>query len=163
MCDERTASKMTAWSTAKRNGLSADNIINMRILEKYWKYGFSTSTVYTQTARLCLDNFDTTTSPPTRTLPAPTLQDLPNPVPLAPNLSEADLFNNAEPYGQGALERDEEDEESEEGNDDDVDMEVTTPHVIRSSTAGRLAIEQFVNLETTVLLARLDFNKPRYI
>ncbi|KAJ7131007.1 hypothetical protein C8R44DRAFT_871553 [Mycena epipterygia] len=44
MCDERTASKMSAWSTVKKNGLSADNIINMGILEKYWKYGFNTST-----------------------------------------------------------------------------------------------------------------------
>ncbi|KAJ7768452.1 hypothetical protein B0H16DRAFT_1453152 [Mycena metata] len=39
MCDKHTASKMGMWSTAKCNGLEAFNIINMGILEKYWKYG----------------------------------------------------------------------------------------------------------------------------
>jgi hypothetical protein len=114
MCDERTASKMTAWSTAKRNGLSAINIINMGILEKYWKYGFNNSRVYTHSARLTLDSFDTTTKPPTRTLPVPTLQDLLNPVPLDPSVSdeaEALLFKNPDPYGNAALEEDEEDYE----------------------------------------------------
>jgi hypothetical protein len=98
MCDERTASKMTAWSTAKRNGLSADNIIKMGILEKYWKYGFNTSNVYTHTARLSLESFGTETQPPTRSLPVPTLQDLLNPVPVAVDSSEVTLFNNPDPY-----------------------------------------------------------------
>ncbi|KAJ7909005.1 hypothetical protein B0H13DRAFT_1878163 [Mycena leptocephala] len=78
----------TAFSTAKRNGLSTINIINMGILKKYWKYGFNNSCVYTHSARLILDSFDTTTQPPTRTLPVPTLQDLLNPVPLDPSVSD---------------------------------------------------------------------------
>ncbi|KAJ7784033.1 hypothetical protein B0H14DRAFT_3507050 [Mycena olivaceomarginata] len=109
MCDERTASKMAAWSTAKRNGLSADYIINMGILEKYWKYSFNNSGIYTHTSRLSLDNFDGDTLPPTRTLPAPSLQDLLNPIPLDPTLSEATLFSNPDPYGQAALDEDEDD------------------------------------------------------
>ncbi|KAJ6591967.1 hypothetical protein B0H10DRAFT_2233088 [Mycena sp. CBHHK59/15] len=38
MCDKRTASKMAAWSTVKKNGLAVDYIINMGILEKYWNH-----------------------------------------------------------------------------------------------------------------------------
>ncbi|KAJ7724160.1 casein kinase I isoform alpha [Mycena olivaceomarginata] len=34
---------IAAWSTAKRNGLAADYIIKMGILEKYWKYDLNTS------------------------------------------------------------------------------------------------------------------------
>ncbi|KAJ6590797.1 hypothetical protein B0H10DRAFT_2332021 [Mycena sp. CBHHK59/15] len=64
MCDERTASKMAAWSTAKKNGLAADYIINMGILEKYWKYGFSTANIYNHISRLALETFDETTTPP---------------------------------------------------------------------------------------------------
>ncbi|KAJ6587941.1 hypothetical protein B0H19DRAFT_1057234 [Mycena capillaripes] len=133
MCDERTASKMAAWSTAKRNGLAADYIINMGILEKYWKYGFNTSNVYTHTSRLTLDNFDETTAPPTRILPAPTLPDLLNPIPLAPNPSEGTLFDNPDPYGHKALEDD---------DDDDAPDENAEPSIIMcSSDARRLAIE----------------------
>ncbi|KAF8177299.1 hypothetical protein K438DRAFT_1978594 [Mycena galopus ATCC 62051] len=138
---------MAAWSTAKRNGLAADYIINMEILEKYWKYGFNTSNVYTHTSRLSLDNFDETTPPPTRTFPAPTLHDLLNPIPLAPNPSEATLFDNPDPYGHQALEDDE---------DDALDQNVPPPIIIRSSDARRLAIEILVNLEAPALLARLN-------
>ncbi|KAJ6564274.1 hypothetical protein B0H19DRAFT_1067853 [Mycena capillaripes] len=138
---------MAAWSTAKRNGLAADYIINMGILEKYWKYGFNTSNVYTHTSRLTLDNFDENTSPPTRTFPAPTLQDLLNPIPLAPNPSEATLFDNPDPYGHRALEDD----------DDGAPDENASPSIIiRSSDARRLAIETLVNLEAPALLARLN-------
>ncbi|KAJ7107388.1 hypothetical protein C8R44DRAFT_885404 [Mycena epipterygia] len=147
MCDERTASKMAAWSTAKRNGLGPDNIINMGILEKYWKYGFSTSNIYTHTSCLSLDTLDGTTPPPTKIPPAPTLQDLLNPIPLTPNPSEATLFNNPDPYGQAALEEDESDEEGTDG---------LPAVIIRSSDARRLAIEQYINLEAPALLARLD-------
>lgn len=149
MCDERTASKMAAWNTAKRNGLSADYIINMGILEKYWKYGFNNSGIYTHTSRLSLDNFDGDTLPPTRTLPAPSLQDLLNPIPLDPTLSEATLFSNPDPYGQAALDEDEDD------GGDDGDME-PAPVIVRSFDARRLAIEQFVNLESPAVLVRLN-------
>ncbi|KAJ7811682.1 hypothetical protein B0H14DRAFT_3880001 [Mycena olivaceomarginata] len=43
------------------------------------------------------------------TLPAPSLQDLLNPIPLDPTLSEATLFSNPDPYGQAALDEDEDD------------------------------------------------------
>jgi hypothetical protein len=70
----------------------------MGILEKYWKYGFNTSNVYTHTARLSLESFGTETLPPTRSLPVPILQDLLNPVPVAVDSSEVILFNNPDPY-----------------------------------------------------------------
>jgi hypothetical protein len=146
MCDERTASKMTAWSTTKRNGLSAINIINMGILEKYWKYGFNNSRVYMHSARLTLDSFDATAQPPTRTLPVPTLHDLLNPVPLDPSVSdeaEAMLFKNPDPYGNAALEEDE-------------DYEFPESAVIRSLDAPRLAIEEYIELQKPALVARLS-------
>ncbi|KAJ6459311.1 hypothetical protein C8R45DRAFT_942337 [Mycena sanguinolenta] len=142
MCDERTASKTTAWSTAKRNGLGPVNIIQMGILEKYWKYGLTNNRVYAHFARLNLDNFDTTRPPPTRILPPPTLQDLLNPVPVNPVQSaaaEALLFDNPDPYG----------------NMDEDEDEYEFPAVVRSSTARRLAIEDFVDLQAPALLARL--------
>jgi hypothetical protein len=132
---------MSAWSTAKRNGLSAVNIIQMGILDKYLKYGFGNNRVYSHSARLNLDNFDTSTPPPTRVLAPPTLQDLLNPVPLNPGESEVEealLFNNPHPYGATQ-------------EDDDYEF----PAVIRSSGFRRLAIEDFVNLEADTLLARL--------
>ncbi|KAJ7500903.1 hypothetical protein B0H11DRAFT_1908755 [Mycena galericulata] len=40
MCDERTASKLTATSTAKRNNLGAVNLVRCAKLDQYWRYGF---------------------------------------------------------------------------------------------------------------------------
>ncbi|KAJ7927229.1 hypothetical protein B0H13DRAFT_2312838 [Mycena leptocephala] len=99
------------------------------LARKYWKYGFNTSNVYTHTSRLSLDNFDESTPPPTRTFPAPTLQDLLNPIPLAPDPSEATLFANPDPYGHQALEDDE---------DDAPDKDAPPSIIIRSSDAHRL-------------------------
>ncbi|KAJ7503587.1 ribonuclease H-like domain-containing protein [Mycena galericulata] len=144
MCDERTASKMTANSTAKRNGLAADNIIQMGILEKYWKYGFTTSNVYTHTARLVLDDFTAETAPPTSNFPAPTLQD---PFPIDVDSSEDTLFNNPDPYGQAALSDDEDD-----ADEDAETVMAPTPE----PTAPRLAIEEYINLAAPAILARLD-------
>ncbi|KAJ6569911.1 hypothetical protein B0H10DRAFT_1964926 [Mycena sp. CBHHK59/15] len=144
--DANQIAKMAAWSTAKKNGLAADYIINMGILEKYWKYGFSTTNIYNHTSRLALETFDETTTPPPpiRNLPARTLQDLLNPIPLAPNPAVATLFDNPDPYSHTALEEDEDDSDTQEGT-----------VVMRSFDARRLAIEVLVNLEAPALVARL--------
>ncbi|KAJ6526312.1 hypothetical protein B0H19DRAFT_1275684 [Mycena capillaripes] len=153
MCDERTASKMGTWSTAKRNGLGPFSIIDMGILEKYWKYGFNSGNVYTHTAQLSLDKFDVEAGPP-RTLPAPTLQELLNPILMAADPSDDTMFNNPDPYGAAAL------DEEEESDNKDVEMlsPEQGPRVVRSFDAPRLAIEEYINLETTALLARLEPN-----
>ncbi|KAJ6530971.1 hypothetical protein DFH09DRAFT_1409646 [Mycena vulgaris] len=163
MCDERTASKMGMWSTAKRNGLGPFSIIDMGILEKYWKYGFNSGNVYTHTARLNLDQYDIEAGPP-RTLPVPTLQDLLNPIPMAADPSEDSLFNNPDPYGHVALDEDEEsdaeDLEMAEADPSPRTASVRGPRVVRLSDAPRLAIEEYVNLQATALLARLEPTAP---
>jgi hypothetical protein len=80
MCDEHTASKMSAFSTAKRNGLSGENIIRMAQLQQYWCYGF-TNPKYSHTATLTLPKTKPSAQP--IQLPAPTLNDLLNPAPTA--------------------------------------------------------------------------------
>ncbi|KAJ6461200.1 hypothetical protein DFH09DRAFT_1348149 [Mycena vulgaris] len=164
MCDERTASKMGMWSTAKRNGLGPFSIIDMGILEKYWKYGFNSGNVYTHTARLNLDQYDIEAGPP-RTLPVPTLQDLLNPIPMATDPSEDSLFNNPDPYGHVALDEDEEsdaeDVEMAEADPSPRTASVRGPRVVRLSDAPRLAIKEYVNLQATALLARLEPMAPK--
>ena len=78
MCDERTASKLSAFSTAKRNGLTGPNIIRMAQLQQYWNNGFSDPN-YKHKARLTIPKSQTV--PATIVLPPPTLQDLLNPAP----------------------------------------------------------------------------------
>ncbi|KAJ6543445.1 hypothetical protein DFH09DRAFT_1088879 [Mycena vulgaris] len=101
MCEERKASKMAVWSTAKRNGLSADYIINMGILEQYWKYGFNNSGIYMHTSRLSLENFDGSSEP--RSLGSDSLR--------------RDFVQQSRSYGRAALDEDEDDGE------EDGDME----------------------------------------
>ena len=53
MCDERTASKLANFNSAKRNGLSAQNLKYMAQLHDWWTYGLNAPT-YTHTANLHL-------------------------------------------------------------------------------------------------------------
>ena len=53
MCDERGASKLSAFNSAKRNGLSAENLIHMTQLHDHWTCGLE-SPMYTHTAPLHL-------------------------------------------------------------------------------------------------------------
>lgn len=76
MCDERTASKLSAFNTAKRNGLTGSNIICMAQLQQYWNHSFSDPS-YNHKARLTIPKSQA--YPTTIVLPPPTLQDLLNP------------------------------------------------------------------------------------
>ncbi|KAJ6610269.1 hypothetical protein B0H10DRAFT_2225165 [Mycena sp. CBHHK59/15] len=125
MCDKRTASKMAAWSTVKKNGLAVDYIINMGILEKYWKL------LTRQLLRRLLSK--------TFLLPAGSSQP-----DSAPNPSEATLFDNPDPYSHMALEEDEDDSDTQEGT-----------VIVCSFDVRRLAIKVLVNLEAPALVARL--------
>jgi hypothetical protein len=109
MCDERTASKLSAFNTAKRNGLTGPNIIRMAQLQQFWNHGFSNPN-YNHKARLTIPISQT--HPTTIVLPPPTLQDLLNPVPGDPNdnMSESAPTTTAEEM-YGAV--------FEEGDDDE--------------------------------------------
>ncbi|KAJ6623807.1 hypothetical protein B0H10DRAFT_2213171 [Mycena sp. CBHHK59/15] len=63
---------------------------------------------------------------------------------MAPNLSEATLFDNPDPYGHTALEEDKDNSDTQEGT-----------VIVRSFDAHRLAIEVLVNLEAPALVGRL--------
>lgn len=141
MCDERTASKMSSFSTAKRNGLSGINIIRMAQLQQYWAGGIGQSdSNFTHTAHLNLPKPQT--QPASVTLPAPTLQDLLNPAPLDNTLDDI--------YGARFLDED---------DNDDENASEPTVNIIRSGQLGRLAIDQLVNLAEPKLIAR--FNPSR--
>ena len=73
MCDERLASQLTVFNSAKRNGLSAENLIHMAQLHDHWTYGLDTPKS-THTAALHLPRL----KPSCVHLPTPTLQDLMN-------------------------------------------------------------------------------------
>ncbi|KAJ6605166.1 hypothetical protein DFH09DRAFT_1299906 [Mycena vulgaris] len=129
---------MAVWSTAKRNGLSADYIINMGILEQYWKYGFNNFAIYMHTSRLSLENFDCSISAGSS-----------EPHSLGSDSLRRDFVQQSRSYGRAALDEDEDDGE------EDGDME-PVPVIVRSFDARRLAIEQFVNLEAPAVLDRLN-------
>lgn len=136
MCDERTASKMTAFNTAKRNGLTGVHIIQLAQLQQYWVHGLASFTS-AHTAHLQLptaprppDSAYTSTS-----LPAPTLMDLLNPLPAEEEL----LFNPPDPYGVSQLD-----------NDDADDVAVS---------AG-LDIDDLVDLKSPKLQERYSEVKP---
>ena len=43
MCDERTASRLSIFNSARRNGLSAENMVHMAQLQDHWTYGLEAS------------------------------------------------------------------------------------------------------------------------
>ncbi|KAH7879238.1 uncharacterized protein C8R40DRAFT_1085678 [Lentinula edodes] len=144
MCDERGASKLSGLDTAKRNGLTGQNLIWMAQLQQYWRYGFS-DPKYTHTARLDLDQPSTSSS---IQLPAPTLNDLLNPA--GPEIDEENLsFNISDPYGATAL------EDGENEDDEEMDDTGVIPIITRASI-DRLKIESLVNLSCGKLLERYD-------
>lgn len=136
MCDERTASKLSAFNSAKRNGLSAENLIHMAQLQDHWTYGLE-SPAYTHSAVLHLPKPEIV--PKTIHLPAPTLQDLLNP--LTANNDES-VFITSDPYGAESLE------------DDESEAEDLGPVITRGSQVERLEIEKLVDLANPRLLAR---------
>jgi hypothetical protein len=87
MCDERTVSKLSAFSTAKWNGLTGPNIICMAQLQQYWNHGFSNPN-YNHKARLTIPKSQA--HPTTIVLPPTTLQDLLNPTPSMDGPGDSD-------------------------------------------------------------------------
>ncbi|KAJ7927093.1 hypothetical protein B0H13DRAFT_2312870 [Mycena leptocephala] len=79
MCDERTASKLTAMSTAVRNNLGPENLVRCAQLNQYWRYGFGSPEVkrHCQKVRLELPTPNRKPSDPIVS-GIPTLQDLLN-------------------------------------------------------------------------------------
>ncbi|KAJ4486622.1 hypothetical protein C8J55DRAFT_487596 [Lentinula edodes] len=147
MCDERSASKLSGLDTAKRNGLSGQNLIRMAQLQQYWRYGFSDPR-YTHTARLELDHSSAHNLTQIQ-LPAPTLNDLLNPA--QPNTTDENLsFDISDPYGAKALDE-EEDSEDENGTDD-----MDGPPIIVRAQMNHLKIESIVNLSNSKLLERYN-------
>jgi hypothetical protein len=145
MCDERTASKLSAFNTAKRNGLTGPNIIRMAQLQQYWNHGFSNPN-YNHKARLTIPKSQT--HPTTIMLPPPTLQDLLNPAPSmdseldGPGDSESVPTTADEMYGAAF----------DEG-DDDESSPIT---FIRGVNLERLVIEAFVDLANPKLIKRFQ-------
>ena len=135
MCDERTASRLAAFNSAKRNGLSAENLIHMGQLHDHWTYGLD-APKSTHTAALLLP----TSTPSHVHLPAPTLQDLMNPL-SASNKLEEPSFICDDPYGTAML-------------DDDDDDENEEPTITRGLEVKRLEIEKLVDLANSKLVAR---------
>ena len=134
MCDERTASRLSTFNTAKRNGLSPENLVRMAQLRDHWIYGLDKPS-YTHTAALQLPK--THTSLLSICLPAPTLQDLLNP---ASADEEEPSFICDDPYGAAALE-----------DDDESDDEAV---ITRRSQIERLEIDKLIDLTNSKLLAR---------
>jgi hypothetical protein len=134
MCDERTASRMGALSTAKRNGLSAEHIIQSVQLQEFWgTNGFEPDPSGHQ-VHLKLPKRAT---PSVVTLPTPKLSDLLNP--LLPEIdSDTTLFDNPDPY------------ELDKVSDPLEDPEM--PQIIRGGKT--LDIEQYVDLRNLKLQRR---------
>ena len=123
MCDKCTASRLLTFNTAKHNGLSPENLVQMAQLQDHWVYGLNKPS-HTHTAALQLPK--THTPPSSICLPTPTLQDLLNPA-LADE--EEPLFICDDPYGATALK----DDNNESGDE---------PIITRGSQVKRLEIDK---------------------
>jgi hypothetical protein len=146
MCDERTASKLANFNSAKRNGLSAQNLKYMAQLHDWWTYGLNALTD-THTANLHLPAAQTTSE--AVRLPAPTLNDLLNPV-TAASENEETSFIFDDPYGAKSL--------SNESDSDDVDNSDNNdsgPTATWAFDVERLYIDQYyMDFSNEKLIAR---------
>ena len=129
---------MSAFSTAKRNGLTGANIICMTQLQQYWTHGFNDPN-YVHKAQLVIPKSQS--QPSHVVLATPTLQDLLNPVPaddvkFPPSASAEELY--------GAM--------FDEG-DDDESLPIT---FVRGANLERLTIEALVDLANPKLIARFQ-------
>jgi hypothetical protein len=136
MCDERSASRLSAFNSAKRNGLSAENLIHMAQLHDHWTYGLD-APKSTHSAALHLPK----STPPHAHLAAPTLQDLMNPSSSSDDLVEP-TFICDDPYGMAKLDEDEDDEDDSQ------------PIITRGLNVERLEIDKLVDLANPKLVAR---------
>ena len=140
---------MSAFSTAKQNGLSGANIIRMAQLQQFWNHGFSDPN-YTHKARLTIPK--SKSHPNTMVLPPPTLQDLLNPAPTDEtendNILELPMPSAAAQALYGSMAFDDSD-------DDDESLPIT---IVQGANLERLAIEALVDLSNPKLQAR--FQEP---
>jgi hypothetical protein len=149
MCDERTASKLANFNSAKRNGLSAQNLKYMAQLHDWWTYGLNAPT-YTHTAKLHLPAAQTTSE--AGCLP-PTLNDLLNPVTAASENEETSLIFD-DPYGAKSLSNDSDDADNSDNND-------SSPTATRAFDVERLYIDQYyMDLSNEKLIARFAEHTP---
>jgi len=125
------AFRLSTFNTAKRNGLSPENLVQMAQLRDHWVYGLDKPS-HTHTAALQL--LKTHTPPLSICLPTPTLQDFLNP---ASADKEEPLFICDDPYGAVALKDDDDDE----------------PIITCGSQVERLEIDKLVDLTNSKLLA----------
>ncbi|KAJ7479092.1 ribonuclease H-like domain-containing protein [Mycena latifolia] len=156
MPDERTASRLTAMSTAKRNNLGGLNLVRLAQLNQYWRYGFGSPEIqrHCQKVRLELPTPNRKPSDPV-VAGIPTLQDLLNADSVDDQpIDEEALFNHPDPYGIKDL------EEMEEG-EDETDA-TPPPLVIRRANLPTLEIEAYIDLKAPKLTQRFapDQGKP---
>ena len=147
ICNECTASKMSAFGTVKQNGLSGANIIQMAQLQQYWNHGFSNPN-YTHKAKLTIPECQS--QPTTIVLPPPSLQDLLNPAPTnkaTNNISDMPTTSatTQELYGNMAF-------------DDGDDNESPLITIVWGANLEHLAIEALVDLSNPKLWVR--FQEP---
>jgi hypothetical protein len=142
MCDERTASRLSTFTTAKHNGLSPENLVRMAQLRDHWIYGLDKLS-YTHTVALQL--LKTHTTPSSICLPTLTLQDLLNP---ASADEEEPSFICDNPYGTAALE------------DNDGDESDDEPVITHGSQVERLEIDKLIDLANSKLLAHFATAVP---
>jgi hypothetical protein len=129
---------MSAFSTAKRNGLTGANIVRMAQLQQYWTHGFNDPN-YVHKARLMIPKPQS--QPSTVVLATPTLQDLLNPAPaddieFPPSASAEELYSAM--FDEG---------------DDDESLPIT---FVRGANLERLTIEALVDLANPKLIARFQ-------
>lgn len=142
MCDERTASKMSAYNTAKRNRLSPEHIVKLAQLHQHWTHGLEGPT-YKHAASLNLPRANPSSA---IHLPSPTLKDLLNPT----TADEGLLFNHPDPYGAEFL---------NDGESDDDDPSVLSPITTRGQSVPRLEIDKLLDLTSEKLIARYSDGK----
>ncbi|KAJ7718410.1 hypothetical protein DFH07DRAFT_973302 [Mycena maculata] len=131
MFDKRTASKLTAQSTAKQNGLGPENLIRLAQLNQYWRYGFGSADC--QKVRLELPTANRKPSDPV-VIGIPTLKDLLNADSVdSQPMDEESLCNHPDPYRMKDLEA------MEEGEDET--NTAPPPLVIRRANLPTLEIE----------------------
>ncbi|KAK7015968.1 hypothetical protein R3P38DRAFT_2543209 [Favolaschia claudopus] len=148
MCDECTVSKLSAMSTAKRNYLSAENLVRCAQLNQYWRYGYGRQDVRNHTqVRLELPVSNRKPTNPKRAR-IPTLADLLNTGP-PPDASEPidleTVFNlrAADPA------------EVEEMADGEDDEDFAAPVLVeRTANVPTLDIETYIGINAPKLLKR---------
>ncbi|KAJ7251942.1 hypothetical protein C8J57DRAFT_1520263 [Mycena rebaudengoi] len=129
MCDERTASKLTATDTAKRNNLGPENLIRCAQLNQYWRFASSFRSPTTNRP---------IPSSPGFLLNADSLDER--------SIDEEALFNHTDPYGIKDY------EDMEEG-EDETDS-APPPLVIRQANMPTLEIETYIDLNAPKLVLR---------